>query len=367
MNEQEAIARIESYLAGEMPTGERLAFEASLQSDPVLAEQFQNYRELTDTLQAYHKRQALRQKLNQIHAHMEEEEVVEPVVMEPQVVRSLWRQHYSSLAVAASVVLFSVLMGLLSMNMWRTSDKKQTAGYQELRREVENIKRNQREIIQEINQPEPKPEINPGNFSGTGFALTADGYFVTSFHVVKGADSVFFENAKGLRLKMKSVYQDPLRDLAILQVSDPAFTSFGKLPYTLKRTATDLGERVFTLGFPREDLVYGEGSISAKTGFGGDTLSYQISVPVNPGNSGGPLLDSQGNLIGVISGKQLELVGTSFAIKSQYLLDLLEDLPKDSLTSPVKLPKTNTLAKASRQEQLKKLQDFVFVVKVYHP
>lgn len=366
MSEKETLAMIESYLHGEMTTGERMAFEANLKTDPILAEQYQSYQELTGTLRAFHQRQSLRQKLNVIHAQIKEEEAAERTGVEPQVVRSLWRQHYSSIAVAASVILFSVLMGLFSMNMWRSSEKKQTAGYQELRREVERIKRNQREIIQGINQPEPKPEINPGNFSGTGFALTADGYIVTSYHVVKDADSIFIENSKGLRLKVKNVHQDPYRDLAILQVSDSSFTSFGKLPYTFKRSSTNLGERVYTLGFPREDLVYGEGSISSRTGFDGDSLSYQISVPVNPGNSGGPLLDANGNLIGVISGKQLELVGTSFAIKSRYLMDLLDTLSGDSLTTPIILPKANALAKATLPEQLKKLQDFVFVVKVYH-
>jgi serine protease Do len=366
MNEKETIALIESYLHGEMTAGERVAFEARLQSDAVLAEQLQAYRELTGTFRAYHQRQALKARLNQIHAQMEEPLVEEPPALEPAVVRSLWRQHYSSIAMAASVALIAVLMGLLSMNMWRSTDKKQTAGYQELRREVERIKKNQRAIVQEFIQPETKPEVNPGNFSGTGFALTPEGYIVTSYHVVKDADSVFIENGKGERYKVKNIFQDQKHDLALLQVDDPAFTSFGKLPYTLKRTSADLGERVFTLGFPREDLVYGEGSISAKTGFAGDSLSYQISVPVNPGNSGGPLLDSNGNLIGVISGKQMDLVGTSFAVKSEFLLSLIEGLPADSLKTPVRLPKNNMLAGTSRTQQLKKLQDLVFVVKVYN-
>lgn len=367
MNERETIALIEKYLHGEMSLAERQAFETSLQADAGLAERYREYQELTGTFRAFHQRQSLKEKLNQIHALMEEEAAAELPALEPAVVQSLWRQHYSSIAVAASMILFTVLMGLLSMNMWRTTDKKQTAGYQELRREVERIKKNQRDIIREFTQaePEPRPEVHPGNFSGTGFAITPDGYLITSYHVVKGADSVFIVNGKGVRYKVKNVYQDPERDLALLQVDDPAFSSFGKLPYTLKRSPVDLGERVFTLGFPREDLVYGEGSISAQTGFAGDSLSYQISVPVNPGNSGGPLLDARGNLVGVISGKQMELVGTSFAIKSRYLLELLDQLPADSLKTAVKLPKTNHLSGASRTQQLQKLQDFVFVVRVY--
>jgi serine protease Do len=265
------------------------------------------------------------------------------------------------------LLLVAVLLGLFSMNLWRNTSQKQTAGFQELRREVAWIKKNQQDILKGFTPPDTKPIPNPGNFSGTGFALSPEGYFITSYHVIKGADSVFIENGKGIRYKMRNVYLDRAHDLAILQVADSSFSSFGKLPYTFRRTTSDLGERVFTLGFPREDLVYGEGSISAKTGFGGDSLSYQISVPVNPGNSGGPLLDANGNLVGVISGKQMELVGTSFAIKATYLLDLIKNIPPDSLGIPIKLPKANALAKADRPLQLKKLQDFVFLVKVYQP
>lgn len=366
MNEKEAIALIDSYLHGEMSATEQDAFESSLRSDPVLFERLQAFRELTGTLRDYHQRLDLKEKLNRIHAQMEQEQAEEEPALKQTVVRTLWQQHYSTLAVAASVILFSVLMGLFSMNLWHSTDKKQTAGYQALRREVERIKKNQRDIIKGFSQPELSPEMNPGNFSGTGFALTQDGYFVTSYHVIKGADSVFIENGNGGRYKMETVYQDLTHDLAILRVSDPVFTTFGKLPYTFRQSAIDLGERVFTLGFPREDMVYGEGSISARTGYGGDSLSYQISVPVNPGNSGGPLLDTHGHIVGVISGKQMELAGTAFAVKSQYLLQLIDQLPVDSLYTAMKLPKANALAGISRTQKLKKLQDFVYVVKVYN-
>jgi S1-C subfamily serine protease len=123
---------------------------------------------------------------------------------------------------------------------------------------------------------------------------------------------------------------------------------------------------VYTLGFPREDMVFGEGSLSSKTGFEGDTTSYQISIPLNPGNSGGPLLDSQGNLIGVISGQQLDQQGASFAVKSAYLKQLVEQLSQDSLEVPIKLSNKNYLAGTSRPDQLKKIKDYVFVIRVYN-
>jgi S1-C subfamily serine protease len=177
---------------------------------------------------------------------------------------------------------------------------------------------------------------------------------------------VFIENRAGQRYKVKNIYRDQAHDLAILKIEDQNFTSFENLPYAFKATETDLGEKVFTLGFPREDMVYGEGALSSRSGFEGDTTSYQISIPVNPGNSGGPLLDNQGNLIGVISGKQLDQQGAAFAVKSAFLKQLVEQLSMDSLDAPIKLSRRNTLAGSSRTKQLKKLEDYVFVVKVYN-
>jgi serine protease Do len=270
--------------------------------------------------------------------------------------------------VAASVAILTVFGTLLSVDLWRSMGQQQAARYSALRREVEGIKKSQRDIIRGItgeSKSAPK-DYDPGNFSGTGFAISSDGYLVTSYHVINDADSVFIENRAGDRYKVKSIFRDKVHDLAILKIEDEGFTSFENLPYAFKSSESDLGEKVFTLGYPREDMVFGEGSLSSRSGFEGDTTSYQISIPVNPGNSGGPLLDNQGNLIGVISGKQLDLQGAAFAVKSAYLKQLLEQLSTDSLEAPIRLPKKNLLAGASRTRQLKSIEDFVFNVKVYN-
>ena len=122
---------------------------------------------------------------------------------------------------------------------------------------------------------------------------------------------------------------------------------------------------MFTLGYPREDVVYGEGALSARSGFEGDTAFYQISIPVNPGNSGGPLLDERGNLIGVVSGRQNDVESAAFATKSSYLVRLVDSLQNAAPAVPYNLPRYNYLAGSPRPQQLKKLQDYVFVVKVY--
>src|SRR5437764_704090 len=83
------------------------------------------------------------------------------------------------------------------------------------------------------------------------------------------------------------IYVNKNTDLAILKVIDTSFKKINSLPYYIPRTTSELGEQIFTLGYPKEEVVYGEGYISAKSGYSGDTTAYQISISVNPGNSGG--------------------------------------------------------------------------------
>ncbi|MBK6986428.1 MAG: trypsin-like peptidase domain-containing protein [Bacteroidetes bacterium] len=127
-----------------------------------------------------------------------------------------------------------------------------------------------------------------------------------------------------------------------------------------------MGDKIFTLGYPRRDAVYGEGALSAMTGFNNDTTMYQISIPVNPGNSGGPLMDEQGNIIGVIRGKQSSAEATGFAIKSNFIKQTIEKLENDSLKKDLSLvTKRSNLKGLKRSEQIKKIQPFVFNVMVY--
>ena len=372
MTERETFVLVERYLAGELSRPEQNDFDQYRQGDPVFAERFRDYQEFFGAMQVYKNRLALKEKLQNIHTT--EIEATSETITPPEPVqppwRIFWNQHFATMAVAASVAVLTVFGSLLSMDAWRSVKKQQNARYSELRREVDQIKRSQRALIQDISgKPavaNSKATLRPASFIGTGFVLSATGYFVTSYHVIKDADSVYIENNKGLRYKVKEVYKDKLHDLAILKIADSNFTSFGHLPYAFKSDAADLGEKVYTLGYPREDMVYGEGSLSSHTGFEGDSSAYQISIPVNPGNSGGPLIDSQGNLIGIISGKQMEQEGTAFAIKSAYLKTLIQDMDQDTLTRPIYLSRRNSLAGLARTQQIKKLQDYVFMVKIYN-
>lgn len=203
--------------------------------------------------------------------------------------------------------------------------------------------------------------------SGTGFALSSDGLIVTNYHVIDGATTITVKGVNGnfsISYKAKVVVSDKNNDLALIQIDDNSFTNISKIPYTIKSSSSDVGENVFVLGYPLrasmgDEIKLTNGIISSKTGFQGDITSYQISAPVQPGNSGGPLFDKSGNLIGVINAKHTGAENVSYAIKVSYLKNVIDLLP----TTPT-LSNTNTLTNLSLSDQVKQLNKFVYIIEI---
>ncbi|MBC7920756.1 MAG: trypsin-like peptidase domain-containing protein [Ferruginibacter sp.] len=368
---KEEYEQIEAYLNGTLKTEQRAQFEQRLRNEPQLAKETAEQRLLLQSFRVYGKRNQFKEQLEGIHQEMQAETArSKRLAFESYGVRAFWKKHLPTMAVAASVALVTVFSTLLVMDYVRSLENKQATYYRALKREVDNIKRKQN-VTNDL-PASNAPVVVPARYSATGFVVSSNGYLVTDYHVIEGANSLFIESRaesrsdKIQRYQVKEVYSDPARDLAILKIVDTSFVSFGQLPYTFKTTESELGEPVYTLAYPREDIVYGDGSISSLTGFEGDTTAYQISIPVNPGNSGGPLLDGKGHLIGIVKGKSVAEDGAAFAVKSKHLLKLIRSIPKDSLSGTLALPRTNRMKGLKRPEQIKQIQGLVFNVKVYH-
>jgi S1-C subfamily serine protease len=359
---------IERYCMGQLTPEELRIFEQWRESDPEMGLAVDEHRIITDAFRVYAERNELKAKIRGIQEEMETEEFrfsspLKIVGRKETKVRLLWRR-YRVASVAAIAAIVAVSATILTYNLAGVGPNKNTTTYQELRREVESIKRSQKAIIKDINSENKEAEPLPTkSFTGTGFALNQEGYILTSYHVIEDAKSVFVSNEKFEQLKVEAVYTDQNLDLAILKVDDENFKGFHEMPYSFKKNLADPGEKVFTLGYPREELVYGEGSISSYTGFEGDTASYQISIPVNPGNSGGPLFDNQANLLGIISGRNINAEGASFAVKSKWITDYLTKRTKES---KINVPAQRNLKNLDRSAQIKKLKEYVFMVKVYN-
>lgn len=258
--------------------------------------------------------------------------------------------HRAVLATAAILAIIFSITTLVIGNLFFNPEDQQGV-YRELRRNIPQSKK-------------IEAHTQAIKYGGTGFLISSDGYLATNYHVVKDADSVSVENTKGELFHATVSYIDPECDLAVLKVDDFKNNKLKRLPYTFNKKRTiEIGEDLYTLGFPKDDLVYDKGYLSSKTGFAGDSIAYQVAIPVNPGNSGGPVFDTKGNLVGMITAKQTKAEGTAFAVKSKYIIKSLSNFEdKDFKITPQK----NTLAGLPRTHQIKILKECVFVVKVYN-
>ncbi len=211
----------------------------------------------------------------------------------------------------------------------------------------------------------PLPASRRTSSSGTGFALSSSGLIATNYHVINEAERIQIRGISGdftNTYRARVVLTDPETDLALLQIDDTKFKGLGQVPYLLKGQTADVGTDIFVLGYPMratmgDEIKLTNGIISSKSGFQGDPTSYQISAPVQPGNSGGPLFDEQGNLIGIVNAKHEGAENVSYAVKSRHLLSLIEwmDIP----------PTLPTLSKVSGKpltEQVKLLRTFTYIV-----
>ena len=200
--------------------------------------------------------------------------------------------------------------------------------------------------------------LHAENWTGTGWALKG-GYIVTNFHCVDGAESIVVRGSNNFNAEVVAV--DKVNDLAIIKINDSAFRGFGEIPYSITRKQCELGESVWTLGYPMmeimgEDVKFTDGRISSKTGFQGELQTYQITVPIQPGNSGGALFNQYGNVVGVTSSGLNKAIAdnVNYAIKTIYLLNLIES----KLSTDI-LPTGNTSG-LSLTDKIKKIRSYVF-------
>ena len=172
------------------------------------------------------------------------------------------------------------------------------------------------------------------------------------------------QNGQKNSYKAKVISSDKQNDLAVIKIVDDKFKPYPKLPYAFKTEICDVGTSVFTLGYPMASVMgnevkFTDVKISSKTGYQGDITAYQISVPIQPGNSGAPLFDDDGNLVGIVNAKIMKADNVSYAIKANYAKNLIEVLPETVI-----LPNDNTLVSKSLTEKIKSLSEYIVLIKI---
>ncbi len=161
--------------------------------------------------------------------------------------------------------------------------------------------------------------------SGTGFFVTTNGYLVTNHHVIDGGKLCKVLTEKGI-FEARIVKTDSVTDLALLKVD--VLTSPCK--FSTRRTEK-LGTEIFTMGFPMPKYQgfspkVTKGIISGVEGYKGDVREYQIDASIQPGNSGGPLFDVYGHVVGVLVASLRNGQLVNYAIKKSYIMAFLDNI-----------------------------------------
>jgi uncharacterized protein (TIGR02145 family) len=204
--------------------------------------------------------------------------------------------------------------------------------------------------------------------TGTCFAISSKGYLVTNYHMIENSNRI---QVRGINGDLTTAYEaeiilsDKANDLAIIKTKDNNLIINGVVPFKLNDVLQNVGTSIYTLGYPLlstmgEEIKLTNGIVSARTGFQGDITSYQITAPVQPGNSGCPLFNINGDLIGIISSKNAEAENAAYAIKAVYLKQLIELIP-DKLS----MNQSKIIQGTSLENQVLMIKPFIYIIEVF--
>ena len=343
MSDNQLLETIERYLNGEMKADERKKFELLRKENAEVDAKVVEHKLFVSLLKQYGERVELESRLNAIHDEIDVHTLKEDLMVHPIWIVQFWRHHHSKISVAASIGIIGFLSAMWFAGKLNSNANPEIVSLKNKVSRLEGSVNNQGRYINAIKSEKGKAVVDKYSATATGFAITSNGLIATNYHVIEGADAVFVQNADGITYKAEVLYTEPQHDIAILKITDKSFEKLGTVPYTFKRGESALAEQISTYGYPEGYPAYVPGSLSSLFGQNGDTLHYKITIPINFGNSGGPLWDSKGNVIGITDSKEAHFEGEHFAIKAKYLLDAIKNIPADSLEDKVVLNKKNTL------------------------
>ncbi|HKB44934.1 MAG TPA: serine protease [Chitinophagaceae bacterium] len=359
---------VERYIRGEMSLDERLYFENLRKTNPEVDQMVVEHTLFLQQMNRFGEWKKFKGTLHDVHTDLAEQGKISSAKLKGKAkVVYLWKRYKRVAAIAAIIAGITTISITMLVNSFTPQAKDPKV--QELVHKVNVLQQNQKVLDQKINivdrnSKNQKPIIpTPVRFNGTGFLIDPKGLMITNAHVVKNSRNIFVQNNKGEQFKAFVVRLDIPRDVAIIKIDDDQFKSFTSLPYGIRKTGSDIAESIFTLGFPRDEIVYGEGYLSAETGFKGDTLSCQITIPANPGNSGGPVFNYNGEVIGILSAKETETEGAVFAVQSKYIYQVIDELKKNPQYKNVKLTAKTGVNGLDQKQLVKKIKDYVFIVK----
>lgn len=373
MEDIKLLETIEQYLTGEMSAQEIELFETIRKTNPEIDQMVVEHSMFLQLMDSYTARRNFTKLTEKTFDHFfaaGEWSINNSIPTKTKMIQ-LWNKYKKVTALAASVGGF-IAIGTSALIMYFSPSLNGNQLLQ-LSKDIEVIKKNQQAQGHLLNEVKSKVPENATLVSGgSGFLIDSKGFIITNAHVLKGNGAIVINNL-GQELHANIVYADKLMDLALLKIEDKDFEEPAKIPFAIRKKMSDLGEEIFTLGYPRNDndIVYGKGYLSAQKGYAGDSSSYQIQISANPGSSGAPLFNDKSELIGIISTREKLAVGVTFAIKSNKIIDLIASLKEDEALKEkgnvkLNISKTEHPNSTNRKIQINNFKPYIFSVRSYN-
>lgn len=369
MDDIQLLEAIEKYLAGEMTASEVVQFESVRKATPEIDQMVVEHSMFLHEMKLFADRKNFSKLSEQTFNTLFETGHWAPIDEQPFMFKvvQMWDKYKKVTAIAASVGGFIALFtSLLIVYLSPSLNGSQVL---QLNKAIESIKKNQQVQGHILNEVKTKlPENAKVLSGGSGFLIDTKGYIITNAHVLKGNGAIVI-NSIGQELNASIVYTDKASDLALLKIIDSDYKQPKLIPYSIRKNATDLGEEIYTLGYPRNDndIVYGKGYLSATSGFEGDSNAYQIQIGANPGYSGAPIFNNDAEIIGIINTRQKQAEGVTFAIKSSKIYALIDAAEKEATSdNKIKIAKNNIIKQVDRKKQISNLKNFIFNIRSYN-
>ena len=370
MEDSLLIDAVERMVKGEMNDQEKIYFDDLRKNNPELDQAVVEHIFFLNELNKFGASRSFKHSLHEVENKLTDEGLVfrAPIAQKTKVVH-LWNKYKRTVAVAASI---AGIVSLFIASLISSVNNGKETNIKPLVEKLNQQAVKTRQIENKINQLQAdatptvveKPRIE-GKFRGTGFLIDVNNNFIiTNAHVAReGKNQLIIENTKGEQFAANVVYVDATSDLAILKIKDNTFKKLAPAPFIIRKSNAGLGEQVFMLGYPKQEIVYGEGYVSAKNGYLMDTIYCQLNTAANEGSSGSPVINKNGELIGILTSSERNAQGVVYAIKSINIHRAVEEAKKIEANSAIKITSSPSLKGLNRQDQIEKLEEYVFMTK----
>lgn len=341
MSEEEKIALFDAYLRNELSVEDRAGFKTLLDKNEDFKKDFDAYQSTAHEIKEGQEYGLIKETLKEIHAeHIQPKKSI------------LLRAKFIIPIVSAAAILVLLITVFpfnengdtaqaenVSADDYSPTDNEEEAGEGEAFYEEATEVQEMDSIIHENYADTNNENNNSVDFLnkvieytqsvplGTSFQISKKGYFITAKHLVYKKRYVQLHNKEQqLAFYAEVIYRDTLADFAVLKCSDSIANLLNPCPYKIRSKQPNLGDEVFTLGYPKAEIVYTKGAVSSSKGYRSDSLTFELSLPSNSGNSGAPLFSKSGNFMGLIVANNSKKQSVTYVVQPTYIAERIQQL-----------------------------------------